>query len=121
MVLPFLLVMVTGVMEFGWYISQAIVVSRAARDASRYGASVYERPELTPGSVALPEAEAFALTILEGANRPCNEGCVVQASLDFEPFETIVVHISVPYEPLIGMVTLGTTIEYRFATAVEVQ
>jgi hypothetical protein len=120
LVLPFFLILTTGVMEFGWFVSQAIVVSRAARDASRYGASVYERPELTPGSLALPEAEAFALTILQGAGLTCDT-CLVQATLGLDPFETIAVHIEVPYEPLIGIVPIGNKIEYTFVTAVEVQ
>jgi len=121
LVLPFLLVLATGVMEFGWYVSQAIVVSRAARDASRYGASVYEFPDVAPGSLAIPEAEAFAVAILDGAGVGCEAECTVQASLNTEPFETLVVQIEVPYEPLIGMVSLGDTIRYQFTTAVEVQ
>lgn len=121
LILPVLLILVTGVMEFGWFLSQLIVVSRAARDASRYGAAVYEDPNITPGTLALPAAEQLALEVLDGAGMTCNSPCDVNATLETTPFYMVVVNVSYPVEPLVGIVSLDDSIEYEFATAVEVQ
>lgn len=121
LVLPVMTLFVAGIIEFGWFITQTLDVSRAARDASRYGASVYEARDVPPGTLSIPAAESFAREILDGAGVACGEGCSVQARVETTPFETVTVEITAPYEPLFGMVTLPHDIRGSFMTAVEAQ
>jgi hypothetical protein len=116
-----MVLLVAGIIEFGWFITQTLNVSRAARDASRYGASVYEALDLAPGTLAIPAAESFALEILQGAGMACGDGCSVTARVEVSPFETVIVDITTPYEPLFGIVTIPQAVQYSFMTAVEAQ
>lgn len=119
--LPIIVVLVTGVIEFSWYMTQTLNVSRAARDGSRYGASVYEPPAMTRGTRTVPEAEAFARDILEGAGLACGSDCEIEANYETDPFEMIRVTVTYPYHSLFGVVPISETIRYTFVTAVEVQ
>jgi len=119
--LPVLLVLVAVIIEFGWYVSRTLVVSRAAHDAARYGASVYEAPTSPPGTLSVPAAEGFALQILLGAGMPCGGGCTISAHVDTSPFETIRVEVDYPYQPIFGLVSIPREIHYAFTTAVEAQ
>jgi len=100
--LPILIVILAGILEYGWYLFQLSNVVHAVRDGARIGVTVPAGD--SPGPEA--RATAHARDVLNGLGVPCSEsgGCqVVAAIAPAGDVEVLVLTIEVEYEPMIGL------------------
>lgn len=97
---PILLLVLGGMVEWGWYFSQQILVEGAARDAARAGATADKGADLAQ------IAERRARSSLDGAGFD-GDGASVSVSTwnDAELGEEVLeVQVSVDHHPLVSLV-----------------
>ena len=99
LILPVIMVIMAGILEYGWYLFQLSSVVHAVRDGTRIGVTV----PIEEGPEAI--AAAHARSVLEGLGVPCSGGsCVVEATLQPAGDVTVMrLDIEVPYEPVVGL------------------
>ena len=104
--LPFLLMVVMGIIELSLLMHRAHMVTRVARDACRIGSGVIEGVDPTGDDIeaaAIDHAE-FALETL-GVD--CGSGCEVDAEwYEDDGWMLLRVHVDVPYEPFTGLMPM---------------
>lgn len=115
LILPVLLALITGVMDYGWYFTQQHLVINAVREGARAGATTAadDGPE--------NEAEARAREVLEGHGFN-TDGNTVTVSVDTaaDPV-TITVTAALEYPGLIGFVPLPTNLGASLTMRIEDQ
>jgi hypothetical protein len=100
--LPILVVILAGILEYGWYLFQLSNVVHALRDGTRIGVTVPRDDAIGPESRAIEHARQ----ILNGLGVPCSEsgGCSVQAVIQpAADTEVMELSIEVDYKPMIGL------------------
>ncbi len=113
--LPIVMVMLSGIIDFGWYMARSEIVMRAARDGARQGAAVQNTAD------AESEANAQANDSLAALNYP---GCTVTTTTDVDAndLEWLETSVSCPFDPLIGIAPgLPGNIGYQFMMYLELQ
>ena len=128
--LPILLLFISAVVDWGWYMTRRVNVARATMDAARVGATVYEPTSVTAGTLIRPRAITRAKDVLLGMGMPCGASCIVTATYcsnggggvcNNPPFDALVVQIQYEYEPFFGFIPVPNDIEEFFLMAVENQ
>jgi hypothetical protein len=129
--LPILMVFLSAVVDWGWFMTRRVALARATMDGARVGATVYEPSSVTAGTLMKPRAESRAKNVLAGMGMPCTAGlCTVTATYcgdgaggvcNNPPFDGIVVQTTYVYEPFFGFVATPTLISDYFIMAVENQ
>ena len=121
--LPLVMVMISGVIDFSWYMSRYHNVVRIARDAARTGAATYEHPiDDAPGSRVVPAAQAHALEAFVIMNMGCEEpDCNVDVTYREDPMKHIEVAITYRFEPLMGLYKFDGVLFSRFVMLHEFQ
>lgn len=106
---PILVTLVSGIADYGWYLSRESELVECARDAARVGISAAsdEDPEALAAaraedalSLAGFEAAAATITPVSSVNRTLNE-------------EVLTVTISVPYTAPVGLLPVPTALAAR--------
>ena len=121
--LPILVLVLSGIVDMGWYMSRYHLVNRAARDGARVAADVLERRDNpSPGSDIEAAAEAHAEALLEGVGMPCDTAaCIVEATWEDSLRDTIAVRVTYPFEPLFGVAPIHTSMTAEFAMLTRTQ
>jgi Flp pilus assembly protein TadG len=98
--IPILCFVIAGVVDIGMYLSLTQLLSRAARDGARVGASTLEG--IAPDGTLI-EAAAInqAQLLLNEAGLSC-VGCVVADWVTIDATEDIFVEVDYPYVPFFG-------------------
>lgn len=112
LMLPMLVVVVAGVVDFGEYMLRMEALIHAAADGARAGA----RAEENPASVAETAAQS-AWDATGGGGSPTFDASVT----DSAPNQRLVMEASLPYAPFFGLVEVPTTIEYVCAFRLDQQ
>lgn len=113
--LPVVIVMLSGIIDFGWYMSRSEIVMRAARDGARQGAAVQNTAD------AIAEANSQANDSLDALSYA---GCTVATTTDIDTnnLEWLETSVSCPFDPLIGIAPgLPGNIGYNFMMYLELQ
>lgn len=118
---PILALLISGLIDIGWYMSSYHRVQRVAQDAARFGVRQAAN-ETTSNEGDLQEAAALSRGTtmlgtlgLSGSVTPlyiANGAC---------PFDRLQVSVSANFFPLVGLVALPSTIETEFHMASEIQ
>jgi Flp pilus assembly protein TadG len=120
--LPALATLFSGVVDVSWMMSQYHNVVRAARDGARVGVAIIEDDETTRGEVITEAAEDHANDILTGVGMACGSGCTVDANVvAVSGTDMLVVQVTYPYEPLIGLIPLRTSMTSTFSMMLQQQ
>ena len=142
--MPILVLLLSAVVDWGYYMSVRSTVSRAAMDGARVSAATFEPATSTPGSLVVPRAEARAQQVLNDSGVTCGGApvCVVDAqycpdSLPgpcdlpadsacsgpacYAPVDALRVTISYQFEPFFGLGGTPETIFSEFVMAMENQ
>lgn len=119
--IPILFVLLSGMLDFAWFMSRYTIVQRATRDGARLGSSLFEEPNVVPGDVIEPQAEASTREILTLANMPCEDDCDVTATVEFLPFKAVRVEVDYPFTSIVGIVPMPDNIHTEFVLATEFQ
>lgn len=122
LVLPVLLTVILGTIEFSWFISTRYDVQRAAREGTRVGATVLVRPEET-AEIITDAAEIRARQVLEASGRPCEGGCLTAGELFMhEGYQHLRLRVIYPHRPLFpGMNLVQTQVGASFVMLTQQQ
>jgi hypothetical protein len=118
LILPVLLTIIFGIMEFGWLFFQRTAVQEAMRQGCRQGAT------LDPASDDIDaEVEALTLTALGGLGVRCDDGaCVVRTTLEgSHPTQRLRCVADVAYRPLVRLVPVPAQLSAGYVYYLEVQ
>lgn len=100
LVLPVLLVCVLGVLDYGWYFYNEMLVLSAVKEGTRYGAATPRTND--PAGVAA----ARVRTTLNTYGLPGGTAYVASALKGVKPDTTLQVTGTLPYVPLSGFVSV---------------
>ena len=119
---PLILMLISGMVDFSWYMSRYQNIVRIARDSARTGAAVYEAPGDVPGEFTVPAANAHALASFEMMKMKCEApDCIITVSYREDPFKQLQVEILYEFEPLIGLYKFTPNLYSRFVMLHEFQ
>lgn len=110
LVLPVLLALVSGIADYGWYLSQHVGITEAAREGARSAATAWvDEDPLLRGHAAAGE-------VLDEWNI-ADATVTVTLVADVVLGQIVHVEVSAPYDPLLHLVpapqTLSQTVEMR--------
>ncbi len=118
--LPVVMVVLAGILEYGWYLFQLANVVHALRDGTRIGVTVpLDHP--TPPT---ERAETHARTVMNGLGVPCEEGdgCLVTAVIaPGDDFDTLNLSIEVDYTPIVGLLPAPAQLQGTFTMMMQEQ
>ena len=118
--LPVVMVVLAGILEYGWYLFQLANVVHALRDGTRIGVTV-PLAESTPPTA---RAEQHARAVMNGLGVPCEdgEGCTVTATiLPSEEFDVLNLTIEVDYTPIVGLLPSPSQLQGSFTMMMQEQ
>ena len=118
MTLPLLLLIVSAILDYGWYLSQAANVMHSVREGARYGATLAQDDSPDSGAVDQTEAALRALGIDCGGLATCS----VNASIGFTGgLNSLEVQAEIAYVPLMGIVPTPSVVQGSMTMALEDQ
>jgi len=118
--LPVIVVVLAGILEYGWYLFQLSNVVHALRDGTRIGVTVPRADE----TGAAARAETHARTVLDGLGVPCTDGggCIVTATIAASgDVDTLTMAVEVDYEPIVGLLPTPSQLHGTFTMMVQEQ
>ena len=118
--LPIVMVVLTGILEYGWYLFQLSNVVHALRDGTRIGVTVPLEDDVGP----IARAESHARSVLDGLGVPCTDGggCVVQATIAAAgEIQAMTVAIEVDYTPIVGLLPTPSLLRGDFTMMMQEQ
>jgi len=118
--LPIVMVVLTGILEYGWFLFQLSNVVHALRDGTRIGVTV----PLEDDEGAVPRAEAHARAVLDGLGVPCTDGggCIVRANIAVAgDVDTMTMSIEVDYTPIVGLLPTPALLRGDFTMMMQQQ
>jgi hypothetical protein len=118
--LPVVLVILAGILEYGWYLFQLSNVVHALRDGARIGVTVPLDDDTPPTA----RAESHARAVLTGLGVPCTDGggCVVVATIGSTgEVDILNVSIEVDYTPVVGLLPSPSHLHGTFTMMMQEQ
>lgn len=115
---PVLMFIIFGVLDYSWYIKQATDVVRATREGLRIGVTVSQADG--PDAAAASQVEI----VLAGYGLDCDNSldCDIQATpTSVDGLDSVTLAVTVPYEPLIGLVPTPAQMQAEITMALEDQ
>ena len=121
-VLPILILVVTGVVEWGRYINQELVVLHAVREGARMGSAMsdttLEDETETAAMLALSEERVRAV-LADGGVESEASATVTTSVVEEDGLQLIRVEVEVGYTPLVGLVPAPESLRGDFAMMLE--
>lgn len=118
--LPVVMIVLAGILEYGWYLFQLANVVHALRDGTRIGVTV----PLDHPTPPIERAESHARAVMTGLGVPCEEegGCVVTAVIaPGEEFDILNLSIEVEYTPIVGLLPAPALLQGSFTMMMQEQ
>ena len=117
-----IMVLISGLVDFSWYMSRYHNVVRVARDAARTGAAIYEHDVGFKGELVVPAARDHAYLAFEMMNMDCIEPeCTIDVAYLTDPYDHVAVAVTYQYQPLVGLYRFEPTLYSRFVMLHEYQ
>ena len=125
-----LFILISGVVDWGYYMTQRVNVARATMDGCRIGAAVFEPNGMTAGSLSTVRARNRTINVLNGLGMPCGGSCTVNAqycrdgtggACENPPFDALLVTVTYDFTPFFGFASTPTQITESFMMASENQ
>lgn len=127
--LPILFLLISGVVDWSFFMSTRVHVARATMDGCRAGAAVFEPRTVTAGSEAVPRAEQRMADILSGVGLPTG-GATINAQFcdrgqggncGGAPIQALYCRIDYPFNAFFGLAGTPNSMEADFLMAMESQ
>ena len=118
--LPVVMLVLAGILEYGWYLFQLSNVVHALRDGTRIGVTV---PLASP-TPPTTRAEEHARAVLNGLGVPCEDGdgCIVTAVINpSDDFDVLNLTIEVDYTPIVGLLPAPGLLQGTFTMMMQEQ
>ncbi|MES2639810.1 MAG: TadE/TadG family type IV pilus assembly protein [Myxococcota bacterium] len=109
LVLPVLLALTVGIIDFGWYFQANGRVVAAVREGTRLGVTYATDDSPTPEDAA----EARIAAVLTEYNFDAASADVVTEYIGTAPDEMLKVTVTLPFDPLIGLVRVVLPVELK--------
>src|SRR5688572_20025363 len=109
LLLPVFCAVLFGVIEYAWVFYQQANVVAATRDALRIAVTLPKTASPDPATQALDEVRA-KLTTFGYSPEQLDAATIESEYVGSTPDETLTVTVSMPYQPIIGLVTTPTSI-----------
>lgn len=118
LILPVLLTILVGIMEFGWVFFQRTAVQESMRQGCRYGATLDPAVDDIDG-----EVEALTLTALGGLAVRCDAGdCVISAEVEGDfPTQRLRCLASVRHRAFVNLLPMPERLSSGYLYYLEVQ
>jgi Flp pilus assembly protein TadG len=117
MVLPVLIALLFGIIEYGWIFFQQSNILAAAREGARYGVTFEQGGSPTPTSAA----QTRVSSVLTSYGIDSASATVSATQSGSSPSEVLTVQIVVPYDPLIGLVPTPDNLTGTMTMLLELQ
>lgn len=117
LVLPVLLALIFGIIEYGWIFFQQANILSAAREGARLGVTVAQDASPDPGTTAVTRVQA----VLAQYGIDSASATITATQSGATPQETLTVQIAVPYDPLIGFVPTPASLGGEMTMLLELQ
>lgn len=115
--LPIVFLLLSLVLDVGWFLSRQHIAHQAARDAVRWSVRSSDDP-----AVVAWIAEANAASWLEAMNIECGEGCVIDADpVSIGGFNGIELTLAVEIQPMLGFVMPSQVVRARYTMLLDRQ
>lgn len=118
--LPVVMIVLTGILEYGWYLFQLANVVHALRDGTRIGVTVPLEDPTPP----IERAESHARAVMNGLGVPCDDGdgCNVTAVITpGDDFDVLNLSIEVDYTPIVGLLPAPSQLRGSFTMMMQEQ
>lgn len=106
-----LMLILSGIIDLGWYMSLRENVMRAARDAARAGSAQFADPNTANDDVA-DAAEAAGQNVLDDIGYNCPNAITVSqpgVTIMATDFSNLIVTAECDFDPLIGLIPILST------------
>lgn len=115
LILPILITLFAGIVEWGWTLNQQMMVVQAAREGARVGASTPRDED--------PEGAASARVVESLNDMGLNGGAasVTATITGAYPDELIQVTLALPHQPIIGLVPIPVDLKAALTMRLEEQ
>ena len=120
LLLPVFCAILFGVMEYAWVFYQQSNVVAATRDALRVAVTLPKTNDPEPAIAAFDEVRA-KLTSFGYSPDQLDAATITPAYNGSTPDETLTVTVSMPYQPIIGLVATPTSINCNMTMRLELQ
>jgi len=114
-------ILVSGLVDLGWYMSRYHMVQRATMDGARFGVRFgadEEKGVDTQGSKQTVAANLRAQQMLDDFNITGTPTATFHPNA---PYDMLRVSTSAPFQPLVGIVPMPAVIQARFEMMAEIQ
>ena len=118
--LPVVMIVLAGILEYGWYLFQLSNVVHALRDGTRIGVTV----PLASSTPPTTRAEEHARAVMNGLGVPCEDGdgCMVTAVINAsDEFDVLNLTIEVNYDPIVGLLPAPDLLRGTFTMMMQEQ
>jgi Flp pilus assembly protein TadG len=117
LILPVLLAVVFGIMEYGWIFYQQFNLAGAVRDGLRQGVTVAQSPPNAPGAFAIQKAQSDLQTLGIAPGTVTLTATYAGSS----PTKTMTLTATMTYRKLIGFVPTPARLQYAMTMMLELQ
>ena len=120
LILPILLVLISAIADYGWYLTQQTQVLQAVGDGARMGITVSPAASPGPEDIALEHTQ----NVLSGLGIPCNDDddCEFETSINSAgTLDVLTVKVTLNYQPIAGLVPYPEKIKAETSMAIEDQ
>jgi Flp pilus assembly protein TadG len=115
LILPILITLFAGIVEWGWTLNQQMMVVQAAREGARAGVAT-PRDDDPAGA-----AEARAVQSLNDMGLKGSAAVVTANITGVYPDELLQVNLALPHEPIIGLVPIPVDLKAALTMRLEEQ
>lgn len=115
LILPILITLLAGIVEWGWTLNQQMMVVQAAREGARAGVSTPRDDD--------PETAAQARVVQSLNDMGLNGGAatVTVSIVGAYPDELLQVNLALPHQPIIGLVPIPVDLKAALTMRLEEQ
>jgi Flp pilus assembly protein TadG len=120
LILPIILVILSAVADYGWFLAMQTHVVQAVRDGARVGVTI----DRDSGDDPVVTAADHTSEVLNNLGLPCAaaDGCEISALLETAgTLDTLRVTVRMDYEPPAGIVPTPAVLQAVFSMAMEDQ
>jgi len=117
LVLPLFLMILFGIIEYGWMFYQQFNLASAVRDGLRQGVTVSQSASPDPRALAVKVAQADLLAM----GIPTADAAVSATYAGASPTKTMTLSVALTYRKLVGFVKTPAQLHYAMTMMLELQ
>ena len=117
LIVPLFLMILFGIIEYGWMFYQQSNLASAVRDGLRQGVTVSQIASPDPRALAVKVAQADLLAV----GIPSSDAVLSATYAGASPTKTMTLSVALTYRPLVGFVKTPAQLHYAMTMMLELQ